>query len=109
MDWTDRYIRGFIAGIIGGIVLDILDVTSNLLGIDEMTYFDWAGILIIGSEPAKFGEYLISVFTQLFLCGLLGIIFAYMIPKVTSKNYLLKGVFIWRNNLVYDLCRRIYF
>lgn len=91
MNFTDRLIRGFTAGLISGIAVDVLDLLSNTLGIDEMTYFDWAGIVIFGSTPNKLSEYMVSVFAQLFLCGILGIIYAYLIPQVTSKNHLLKG------------------
>lgn len=99
MTLSDRFIRGFIAGIVGGIVLDILDVISNRLKIDELTYFDWAGIAIYGSKPDNLLEWIVAVFGQLLLTGFLGIVFAYFIPHVTSKNIIIKGgifgLFIW--------------
>lgn len=92
IDFNDRFVRGFAAGIVGGIVQNVFDVISNLMKIDELTFFDWAGIAIYGSKPNNLLEYSVAIFGQFLFAGLLGIIFAYFIPQVTSKNIIIKGV-----------------
>lgn len=94
LNLSDRFLRGFLSGIAGGIVLNIIDVIANILKIDEKTYFDWAGIIIFGSSPHSLLEHILAVIIQLFFCGGLGIIFALIIPEITSKNFLFKG-WIW--------------
>jgi len=93
LDMSDRFIKGFIAGVVGGFVHDILDIISNLIGIDELTYFGWAGIVIFGSNPNTTLEWVVAIFAKTLFTGILGVIFAYITPKITSKNYPIKGAF----------------
>ncbi len=54
-------------------------------------FIDWAGIIIFGDLPRSHLEGLFAFFMQLLWAGLLGIIFAYLIPQITSRGYMLKG------------------
>lgn len=91
MNLNDRFIKGLISGVASGIVHDFLDIISNLIKIDKHTYFDWAGIVLYGKEPKTIIEYILTVSSKTFLTALLGILFAYLIPKLTSKNLVIKG------------------
>lgn len=91
MNFNDRFIKGLFAGLVAGIVHDFYDVITNLLKIDEHSYFDWVGIVIIGKEPKTLIEYILTISAKTFLSAILGILFAYLIPKLTSKNLVIKG------------------
>ena len=91
MNINDRFTRGFIAGVAGGIVISIINYISFLLGLAEILYLDWAAVLIYGYRFNTTLEAVIAQGAQLIFSGLTGIIFSYLIARVTSVNYLFKG------------------
>jgi uncharacterized membrane protein len=89
----DRFTRGFIAGVIGGVAMNLWNlVVLFLINWDVITYIEWAGIMIFGSLPRSHAEGLIALLMQISFVGVLGISFAFLIPHVTSQAYLFKGV-----------------
>lgn len=89
----DRFFRGFTAGVAGGIVMNLWTIfATTVLNWEIIRFIDWAGIIVFGDLPRSHAEGLISLFLQLVWVGVLGIIFAYLIPLVTSQAYLLKGL-----------------
>ncbi|TYO93901.1 hypothetical protein [Desulfallas thermosapovorans] len=96
---NDRLARGLIAGLAGGVIMNIINLTSYYLNIAELRFLDWASLVIYGTKPYSVLEAIFAQMAQLVFVGLLGIILAYLIPVVTSKNYLLRGwlygVLIW--------------
>jgi Na+-transporting NADH:ubiquinone oxidoreductase subunit NqrB len=91
LNLNDRFTRGFLAGVLGGIVMSILDLISFALGIVELLYLDWAAVLTYGYRPNTILETVVAQAGQLFFSGIMGIIFAYLITVVGSVNYLFKG------------------
>jgi len=91
MDLRDRFTRGLIGGIVGGIVMNIFNLFSYYLGIAELRYIDWAAVVIYGTKPENMIETVFALVGQIIFAGVLGIIFAYLIIFVSSTNYLLKG------------------
>ncbi|MFZ5944737.1 MAG: hypothetical protein ACOYVD_11540 [Bacillota bacterium] len=91
MNLRDRLTRGFLAGIFGGIPMNIFDLISFYLGISELRFIDWAAIMIYGVKPGNIPETVFALLAQIIFSGVLGIIFAYLITLVNSVNYLLKG------------------
>ena len=74
--------------------------TSYSLDLNTLRYVDWTGITLFGHlPPYEIGEMIWAQMAHLFLTGILGIIFVYLIPYTTSRNILLKGwiygVFLW--------------
>lgn len=92
MNINDRLTRGVIAGIAGGIVMSVIDYIFYALGIVEVLYLDWAAVLIYGYRFNTTMEAVIAQFGQFLFSGIMGIIFAYLLPLVTSVNYLFKGM-----------------
>ncbi len=87
----DRFTIGFIAGIAGGIVQVVIDFALEAFHLGKIRYLDYAAIIIYGNKPTFWFD---TVFAQLMyigFTGFAGIMFAYLIMKVSSKNYLLKG------------------
>jgi len=90
----DRSIRGLLAGVAGAIIMNIWDFVSfYILKFSNLLYLDWAAIMIYGDKPANTLEYYFSLLTQIGWSGFLGIIFAFSIPYITSRNFLIKGGF----------------
>jgi len=95
----DRYTNGFVAGVIAGTVMSLLNILSFKLNFAQIRYIDFGAIITLGSQPNTFLEDIIGFSAHIAFTGLLGILFAYIIPIITSKHYLFKGVsfgiFVW--------------
>lgn len=95
----DRFTRGFLSGAIAGIPIVISSAIAYNLQWTTLRWAHFAAVLIYGRKYETLWENLFASLATLFFTGLLGIIFAYLIPKMTSRNYLLKGwvfsVAIW--------------
>lgn len=92
LELSDRLTMGFIAGIVAGIVMNIESYVAYALDLDTLRFVDWSGVIIFGHQPPfSVGEILFAQLCQLFITGVLGIIFVYLIPRVTSENIVLKG------------------
>lgn len=88
----DRFAGGFIAGVFGGIVMNVFNLSVYILGISEFRYLDWAAVTIYGTRPTSFAEVVFALIAQLGAVGVLGIAFAYLITKITSRNVILRGL-----------------
>lgn len=87
----DRVTAGFVAGIAGGIGMNVIDwIVNSIYGQKEYLYC-WASVVLYGRLPRTTWEVVFSQIGQIFFAGILGIIFAYMLLKLTSGNYLIKG------------------
>ncbi|MBF7081784.1 hypothetical protein IT084_02165 [Desulfallas sp. Bu1-1] len=87
----DRLANGFLAGLAGGVAMNIVNLASYYLNIATLRFLDWSAVAIYGHKPHSFWEAAFAQAAQLVFVGTLGIIFAYLIPVLTSKNYLLRG------------------
>lgn len=89
----DRFTRGFIAGIAGGIAMEITNVINyDIFHIAKMRLLEWASIFVHGNKTTTTGEFVFALMIQILFSGLVGIIFAYLITWLNSKNYILKGI-----------------
>ncbi|PKM43562.1 MAG: hypothetical protein CVV03_08330 [Firmicutes bacterium HGW-Firmicutes-8] len=89
----DRFFRGFVAGIIGGVIMNIWDYFVHyILQFTKLLYLDWPGMILFGHLPQTLWEAAYAQILQLLLVGMLGVGFAFFIPHVTSRWYLIKGV-----------------
>ncbi|EEG77327.1 hypothetical protein [Dethiobacter alkaliphilus] len=88
----DRFFRGFTAGIVGGVAMNLWSLIAVfVLNLEILRFVDWASILLFGDLPANHAEGAVALFIQLLWVGFLGSIFAFLIPQVTSRGYLIKG------------------
>lgn len=89
----DRFFRGFVAGIIGGVVMNVWDLFSHdIIHFTKLRYLDWTGVILYGHLPQNLWEIVYALILQLVWVGVLGVIFAFLIPQVTSRGYLIKAV-----------------
>ena len=95
----DRFTRGFLSGVIAAIPALAFAIIALSLKWTTLRWANFAAILIYGRKSISLGEEVFSTFAVFFFCGLLGVIFVFIIPNISSTNYLLKswvfGVAIW--------------
>lgn len=95
MTLDDRLTRGLLAGVLAGIPGILIALTSRfVLHTTTLLYSDFAAILIYGKKAETIGGHLFSGLVVFMFWGFLGILFAYLIRYVTSKNLILKGM-LW--------------
>lgn len=82
----DRFTRGFIAGLIGGIGSLAWGIFSkSILKFTELLYSDFAAILIYGVKASSSIEKAFAQFVVFGFWGLGGIVFILLIPYLTSN------------------------
>lgn len=87
----DRFTRGFLSGIIAGIPTFIFAHIAISLKWTTLRWANFAAIFIFGRQSINLMEEVVSTVAVFFVCGMLGVIFAYIIPQISSANYLLKS------------------
>jgi hypothetical protein len=88
----DRLTRGFVAGLIGGLAMNLLNLLSVFVfHFAKCLYLDWAAAMLYGNKAASFIEGIIAIIAQVVFTGFLSIGFAHLIPAVTSRNLWIKG------------------
>lgn len=89
----DRVGRGFIAGLLAGVAMNLFSFLAIMMNWTHLPFWKWAAIVILAKEnvggPLEFS---IGLFSHLFFTGLLGIVFSFLIPAVTSRIIIFKGV-----------------
>ena len=92
MELTDRLTRGFLAGVVGGILMDIISYISLKLNIANFHHTDWPALILFGQQSANTVEVIFAMIIQLIFVGSLGILFTYLLTTLfSSKNHLFKG------------------
>lgn len=89
---NDKFTNGFIAGLVGGTATAIVGLIAYLFK-STLSFVDISGIIVFGRIPNSFIEYIVALFIQLGFSAFFGIAFAYLIPVLSWKNYLVKGWF----------------
>ena len=89
----DRFYRGLVAGTVAGIPMNIWSNVTREFGFGELRFLDWAGMVIYGSLPVTLFQQAYAQIIQFFWLGFLGVIFSFLIPKVTSRGDIGKAVF----------------
>ncbi len=99
MTANERVRNGFVAGVIAGVLMTVLDLTLLGLGFVEIAYYDWGAALILGFRAVTLAQIAVGQVAHIVFAGVLGIVFAYLIQALSSLNYLLKGwvygVLVW--------------
>lgn len=89
----DRFYRGLIAGMVGGVLMNLWDLISyHLFHFSKLRYLDWAGMIMYGELPKSNLAVIFALISHLIWVGFLGVVFAFLIPSITSRKYLIKGL-----------------
>lgn len=96
----DRFTRGFVAGVIAAVPALLWNIISvYLLKISNLRWADFAALFILGKLQTTISEEIFCDLAALFFAGLMGVLFAYILITISSRNILLKGwifgVSIW--------------
>lgn len=95
----DRFTKGLLAGMAGGVAMAIPDIMFTAFGWVKFAYYDWGLSLIFGSTAGTLLEAVIGQTVHILFAGFLGVIFAYLVNLISSINYLIKGwlygFFVW--------------
>ncbi|MCK8817447.1 hypothetical protein MWH28_08755 [Natroniella sulfidigena] len=88
----DKTVAGFVAGLIGGIAMNIKDyIVVFLLNWEDELYLEWGAMMIYGRFSENLAEAIFAQLGQLFFTGILGILFSVLIIRLGTKRYLIKG------------------
>lgn len=66
-------------------------LAKDLLQISIRNFVDWASVVIYGYLPGKWYEFLLAFGAHLLWTGFLGILFSYLLPKLTMQGFRVKG------------------
>lgn len=89
---NDRFIAGFTAGVLAGILMNVWSFFAGLINFTTLRMVDWVGIFAFAhTPPFTLTEVSIAFFIQLGFSGVLGIAFAYLIPTITNHHIEFKG------------------
>ncbi len=95
----DRFMNGFLAGVVANIPVFILDFSATLLKIDKLDFLHFVSILAFGDLKPDLWESIFSFFVQSMFAGIAGAILNYFIKSVTEKYYYVKslifGAMLW--------------
>ena len=86
----DRFTRGFLSGVISGIPTLVFSLVASAFKWTTLRWSSFAAILIYGRKSSNLSEEIFSTLAVFVICGILGVIIAFVIPKLSSANYLLK-------------------
>ncbi|CUH95855.1 putative membrane protein [Propionispora sp. 2/2-37] len=90
----DLFTRGLTSGVLSGIILNIFSFISESLGITTLPMATWTAIIIFGrTPPFSFSETIFAMLGNLMFTGLLGVVFAFLVPVITKEKLYLKGWF----------------
>ena len=96
---TDRFTRGFVAGISSSIVPLSFNNLVFFLNLSTTRWGDFMGTFLFGSRPDRLGEYMLSLVALIMFLGILGGIFSLITPVISSQNFWFKGfvygIIIW--------------
>lgn len=87
----DRFFYGFIAGIIGGIVPLLISFGCKTLGLTTIVWVDFMSTFMLARRPANAAEIAFFIVIQFIFLGVLGAIFAMILPYISGDRPLFKG------------------
>lgn len=92
----DKFTRGWISGTCGGFLGGVFDFLFKYIGISALSMSEWSAILIYGRKPPfSLIDRLYALFILAGTIGVVGIIFAFLLPFISEKNIYFKGWIIY--------------
>lgn len=88
----DRFVRGFIAGIIAWAPTFVLNWGAYYFHLATLRWSDFTGILLYGHKPGNFLENLFALAGVIFFLAILGVGFAYLVTAISSSHCVFKGL-----------------
>lgn len=85
----DIFLKGYIAGIVAAVATTIVDLISYSSNFSQVRYLDFASIVMFERFPTTIMETIFAQIIDIFWQGFLGALFAFIITKVITPNYLI--------------------
>lgn len=96
MTINDRFTRGWVAGTCGGLLGGLFSFLPYCIGISTLSLTDWSAILMFGRVPPfSFFDQIYALVLLAGATGGIGIIFAFLLRKITEQNIYFKGWIIF--------------
>lgn len=90
----DRFTVGLLSGIGAGIVASLANLfITQILHFGNLRFIDFSAVFIYGRKPHTLGEDLFAWVGYVAFTSFLGVLFAYLIPHISSQNFMLKSIF----------------
>lgn len=87
----DRFVRGYTSGALAGILSHLINFGLVKLHFGALYFIDFAGIFLYGQRRDTLLSDSFSLVGYIFVCALLGAVYAYVLPLLGSDYHLLKG------------------
>lgn len=89
---NDRLTKGFIAGIAGGIAMNIFGFLDYyVFHGTTFRFLDWSAVLLYGARTESFWGNVFALIANILFTSFLGVIFAHIVVKFEDRSYLFKG------------------
>ena len=89
----DRLTRGYIAGLIGGIITNAFSLFAGFMGWTTIRTADLIAVVVYAhTPPFTFEELAFALLGHIYISGALGVGFAYLVPQIANSNLGLKGI-----------------
>lgn len=90
----NRFEKGILAGIVSGIIANVIDLLMGTMGVTTLRFVDWTGIVVLSHiPPYTLGQIIFSFISQIFFTAVIGVVFVYLLPLINGKNLFLKSCF----------------
>lgn len=90
----DRFMRGMLAGLIGGLAALAVNLFFNdVLNFGKLHFYQISGVMIFGHLPHGLMQSIFAEIGHLGLSATVGIILAYVLPKAKTSYLWIKGIF----------------
>lgn len=90
----DRFMRGLLAGLSGGVAALILNLLLiDVLGFGKLHFFEISGVMILGQLPDGLIQDIFAEVGHLGLSATVGIALAYLLPSIKTDYLWIKGIF----------------
>lgn len=90
----DRFIRGLLAGIVGGFAALAVNLFFNeVLNFGKLHFYEISGVMIFGHLPRGLIQSIFAEIGHIGLSAAVGIALAYLLPKIKTDYLWIKGIF----------------
>lgn len=96
---NDRFTAGAISGAFGAIAQNVYGSSAKAIGITNISFADFSKAILFNQTLAGISGFIVGILSHLAFGSMLGVLFAYLISKSSSKYYYFKslgfGIGIW--------------
>jgi hypothetical protein len=88
----DRTFRGLIAGVIASVFMNAWNLMDYyFINFTNLRFLDWVAVIASGTKPSSNFEVIVDLVIAFIWDGALGVIFAHLLTKITSRGVIIKA------------------